>query len=181
MAILEAHVPELEVWAFGSRVTGRPRRTSDLDLVLVTETPLPPARMADLRDAFSESDLPFKVDLVDWAATKENFREIIQKGYVVLKGGDKNSRTGREPGVERRCRLDWAGPGGERKAMGVKKEEKKKVEGPAWRAAREYGFDMSLLEENLHRSPAERIRFHSRALALAEILRKAMKRKRSLS
>ena len=102
LAILDAHVPELEVWAFGSRVTGRPRRTSDLDLVLVTETPLPPARMADLRDAFSESDLPFKVDLVDWAATKEIFREIIQKGYVVLKAGDKNSRTGQDPGAERK-------------------------------------------------------------------------------
>ena len=65
----------------------------------MTETPLPPARMADLRDAFSDSDLPFKVDLVDWAATKENFRKIIKKGYVVLKGGEKNSGTGHDPGA----------------------------------------------------------------------------------
>ncbi len=55
--------------------------------------------MADLRDAFSDSDLPFKVDLVDWAATKENFRKIIKKGYVVLKGGEKNSGTGHDPGA----------------------------------------------------------------------------------
>lgn len=61
--------------------------------------------------------------------------------------------------------------------MGRKKEERKNEEGPAWRAAEEYGFDMSLLEESLRRTPAERIRIHSRALAIAEILRKGMRKK----
>ena len=50
----------------------------------MTERPLPPALMADLKEAFSESDLPFKVDLVDWAVTKERFRRIIEKEYFVL-------------------------------------------------------------------------------------------------
>ena len=38
-----------------------------------------------LRDAFSESDLPFKVDIVDWALTSTEFKEIIKRGYEVLK------------------------------------------------------------------------------------------------
>ncbi len=87
LAILEAHVPGVEVRAFGSRVGGNARRTSDLDLVLMTERPLPPGRMADLREAFSESDLPFKVDLVDWAATKDRFRKIIEERFVVVQKG----------------------------------------------------------------------------------------------
>jgi hypothetical protein len=45
---------------------------------------------------------------------------------------------------------------------------------PAWAAAEAYGCDMSLLESNLRRSPAERIRVHGRALAAALALREAM-------
>ena len=78
-AILAKHVPSLDVRAFGSRVRGTARRTSDLDLVVMTDKPLDTLTMADLREAFSESDLSFKVDIVDWATTKENFRQIIEQ------------------------------------------------------------------------------------------------------
>lgn len=82
--ILHEHAPSLEVRAFGSRVSGTARKTSDLDLALMTEQPFDIARMAELRDAFSESDLPFRVDLVDWAGTSDNFRQLINRDYVVL-------------------------------------------------------------------------------------------------
>lgn len=36
-AILTEHVPDAAVWAFGSRVTGRARPYSDLDLVIETD------------------------------------------------------------------------------------------------------------------------------------------------
>lgn len=83
-AILRQHVPELEVRVFGSRVKRTARRTSDLDLALMTEEPLDTLRMADLRDAFSESDLPFKVDLIDWASTGDRFRQIVERQNQVL-------------------------------------------------------------------------------------------------
>jgi hypothetical protein len=35
---------------------------------------------------------------------------------------------------------------------------------PAWRAACEYGFDMSLIEEALKQTPEERLETHQRAL-----------------
>ena len=41
----------------------------------------------------------------------------------------------------------------------------------AWKAAAAYGFDMSLIEANLRRTSAERIRMHARTLALALQLR----------
>jgi predicted nucleotidyltransferase len=83
-AILARHVPEFEVRAFGSRVCGTARRTSDLDLAIMTAAPLEAARMADPREAFSESDLAFKVDLVDWAGTGAEFRRVIEGAYVVV-------------------------------------------------------------------------------------------------
>ena len=83
--ILEKHLPDLAVRAFGSRVSGTARRTSDLDLVLMTEAPLDPMRMAELREAFTESDLPFKVDLLDRATTGEGFRRLVEPESVLLR------------------------------------------------------------------------------------------------
>ena len=47
----------------------------------------------------------------------------------------------------------------------------------AWQAAKEYGFDMSLVDDNLRLTPWERIRHHSRALATALTLREAMEKR----
>ncbi len=79
-SILKHHVPAHEVWAFGSRA----RRYSDLDLCVLCERPLGLSLHAELAEAFSESDLPWKVDVVDWAITSETFRQIIQAQKVVL-------------------------------------------------------------------------------------------------
>lgn len=40
--------------------------------------------MSDLQEAFVESDLPFRVDIVDWALISENFRKIIEKEYTIV-------------------------------------------------------------------------------------------------
>jgi type I restriction enzyme S subunit len=82
--ILIRHVPHRTVRAFGSRVSGTARRFSDLDLVVMGERPLSLSAVSALLEDFTESDLPFKVDVVDWATTKEAFREIIEKEYVVV-------------------------------------------------------------------------------------------------
>jgi len=83
--ILQTHVPEFAVWAFGSRATGNAKKYSDLDLAVISDKPLSLSVSADLAEAFSESDLPFKVDVVDWATTSENFRRIIERNKVIVK------------------------------------------------------------------------------------------------
>lgn len=80
--ILQKYIPQYSVWAFGSRVKGRAKKYSDLDLAVITSEPLPLALYAYLSDAFSESDLPWRVDIVDWATTSESFRKIIEKNKV---------------------------------------------------------------------------------------------------
>jgi predicted nucleotidyltransferase len=83
-AILAMRVPEYEVRVFGSRVRGTARPTSDLDLAVMTDKSLDSRRRTDLKDDFTESNLPFKVDVVDWAATDEAFRRIIGESYAVI-------------------------------------------------------------------------------------------------
>ena len=98
--ILREHVPGLEARAFGSRVSWTARETSDLDLVLMTESPLDAGRMAALRAAFSGSDLPFRVDVADWAAVSEDFRAIIEREYAVLAPADPAHERRGWPSVE---------------------------------------------------------------------------------
>ncbi len=88
--ILQKNIPQREVWAFGSRVKGTAKRYSDLDLAVIGETPLSLSEHADLSDDFSESDLPWRVDIVDWATTSENFRNIIKRQYIVLQCANEN-------------------------------------------------------------------------------------------
>ena len=76
-AVLQKNVPQRTVWAFGSRVKGAAKPYSDLDLAVVGDTPLSWVELAGLADDFSNSDLPWKVDIVDWANTSEEFRKVI--------------------------------------------------------------------------------------------------------
>ena len=82
--ILRRHVPGQEVWAFGSRVTGRSKKTSDLDLAVIGTAPLGFATLNRLRDDFSESKIPYRVDIVDWATLSDGFRDIISREHVVI-------------------------------------------------------------------------------------------------
>lgn len=82
--ILQKHVPQHEVWAFGSRAKWAAKEFSDLDLAVIGNKPLSLDVSAALSDEFSESDLPYRVDVVDWATTSESFRKIIERDKVVV-------------------------------------------------------------------------------------------------
>jgi type I restriction enzyme S subunit len=82
--ILQDRIPDKTVWAFGSRAKGSAKPYSDLDLAVITDVPLDLDALGALKEAFSESDLPFRVDVVDWAATKQTFRDIIERDKWVV-------------------------------------------------------------------------------------------------
>lgn len=82
--ILAAQIPERTVLAFGSRARRTAKAHSDLDLAILGDGPLPIDRMAALREAFEDSDLPFKVDLVDWQGVEARFREVIRRDAVTV-------------------------------------------------------------------------------------------------
>lgn len=76
--ILDAHLSaDAKVWVFGSRATGRARRYSDLDLAIDAGRPLTLDEFAILRESFSDSDLPYRVDIIDWTAIDDAFRRLI--------------------------------------------------------------------------------------------------------
>jgi type I restriction enzyme S subunit len=82
--ILQRLVPDREVWAFGSRAKWSAKEYSDLDIAVIGDEPLGLTRTAELTEAFQESALPFKVDVVDWATISPSFRRVIQGHHVGL-------------------------------------------------------------------------------------------------
>ena len=87
--ILAEHVPECEVRAFGSRASWTAKDYSDLDLAIAGDGPLDWRTLALLKEAFEESDLPMRVDVLDWHDIAESFQHVIERNYVVLQAGSE--------------------------------------------------------------------------------------------
>lgn len=76
--ILNRYVSGRQVMALGSRVTNNAKPYSDLDLAIMGDTPLDMQTLALLKDAFAESDLPYRVDILQWCQTSPEFKKTIQ-------------------------------------------------------------------------------------------------------
>ncbi len=83
-AVATGHFPDYEVRAYGSGVNGRSNSYSDLDLVAISKKKIDLKLMFQVEEAFEESTLPFRVDLLDWNAISESFHKIIEQKYEVI-------------------------------------------------------------------------------------------------
>ncbi|MDE0365403.1 MAG: restriction endonuclease subunit S [Gammaproteobacteria bacterium] len=84
--LLRKHLPGVEVWAYGSRVSGKSHDGSDLDLVLRGPglSEIPPLQLGDFEEAVQESSIPFLVEVRDWARLPERFHQEIERDHVVI-------------------------------------------------------------------------------------------------
>lgn len=76
----------VEVWAYGSRVTGSAHEGSDLDLVIRSHDlkPLPYDSLLEIIDKIKDSNIPILVELRDWARIPAYFHKYIEQHYEVL-------------------------------------------------------------------------------------------------
>jgi uncharacterized protein len=87
LAILKKRLPlacSVRILVFGSRTGDHPKAHSDLDLCFVSHWDLSYEWLEDLRDDFVESDLPFRVDLVEFKKLSELFQSKVLKEGVVI-------------------------------------------------------------------------------------------------
>lgn len=80
--ILMKNISGVEVWAFGSRVKFTAKKFSDLDLVIVSNSVIPFEVMFSIKADFEESNLPFKVDVLDWSLISDEFKKIISEQFI---------------------------------------------------------------------------------------------------
>lgn len=85
----------IEVWAYGSRVTGTAHEGSDLDLVIRSQDlePLQSGTITELREIIRESNVPIWVEIRDWARLPESFRKNIEKKYEVFMAAQPSSEV----------------------------------------------------------------------------------------
>ncbi len=82
--ILDTYVPSIDVWAFGSRVRKTASEYSDLDIVIVGDDKIPQKTFYQLKDAFEESDLPIRVDVLDWHRISTAFKKNIEAQHIKI-------------------------------------------------------------------------------------------------
>ena len=101
--LIAAHLPQEEVWAYGSRVGGTAHETGDLDLVVRHPADLKVQQgpgFRDFKEALSESNLPFLVELFDWARLPAAFLENIARQHVILYSPELHAHFSDSAGLE---------------------------------------------------------------------------------
>ncbi len=90
LTLLRKYLPETTAWVYGSRAKRTSRPHSDLDLVIFSE-PGQHLQVGELREAFEESNLPFRVDLFVWDDVPDSFRENIREQHIELMLGHEEA------------------------------------------------------------------------------------------
>ena len=83
ISLLDRFVRDTQVWAYGSRVAWTSHPASDLDLVVFASSDQT-SEVLRLREAFDDSNIPFRVDVHIWDRLPSSFHEEIITNYVIL-------------------------------------------------------------------------------------------------
>jgi len=82
-SLLSRYLPNTPVWAYGSRIMGNALPWSDLDLVVFTQAKQK-YQLSLLKEALEESNLPFRIDLLEWDWLSDDFRANIKASHTVF-------------------------------------------------------------------------------------------------
>jgi uncharacterized protein len=83
VAVLSALFPNATIYLFGSRARGTHYERSDIDIALDTGIRLEQVDVGEARDMLNESNIPYKIDVVDVRGVHESMRKnILEEGIV---------------------------------------------------------------------------------------------------
>lgn len=85
LAVLSALFPDARIILFGSRAKDTHAAYSDVDVAIDMGSSIEPVYIGEARDMFSESTLPYKIDVVDFWSVPENMKKLILQEGVVWK------------------------------------------------------------------------------------------------
>ena len=71
-----------KVYIYGSRATGKTKKFSDIDIVLKLKDTETNSIITKLKSDLEESDLPYKIDLVNWHEIAEEYLPQIKKQKI---------------------------------------------------------------------------------------------------
>jgi uncharacterized protein len=71
-----------QFYAYGSRVKGTAHQFSDLDLCYQENIPISITRK--IKEEFQESNLPFRVEVINWCRMSSEFQDLIKKDLIKI-------------------------------------------------------------------------------------------------
>jgi predicted nucleotidyltransferase len=84
--IIKKHAKACEVLVFGSRLKGNNKPFSDLDLAFICKERLDLNKRFKLSLEFEESDLSYRVDIIDYNRASKEFQKIIDSNNEKIFG-----------------------------------------------------------------------------------------------
>lgn len=75
-----------KVAVFGSRATGKNRKFSDVDLLIIGNKPLSLTELALLDEQFELSSIPYTIDLVDKFSMNKDYLRLAEKEMEIIYG-----------------------------------------------------------------------------------------------
>ncbi len=76
----------VSVYLFGSHASNTMVRSSDIDVAVLSNEPLPTGLLSDIRDKLEDSHILYSVDLVDLSEVSQIFKDKVMKEGVIWKG-----------------------------------------------------------------------------------------------
>ncbi len=84
--IVRKYLPDesYKTFIFGSHASGKNRKFSDIDLGIVGPIPLTPKEYISITNDLEESDLPYRVDLIDFTKVSDKFRQVSLNNTIQI-------------------------------------------------------------------------------------------------
>ena len=86
LSIIKNYAEDCEVLVFGSRLKGTNKPFSDLDLAFICNDKLDLKKFSILKLKFEESDLPYRVDIIDYNRVSKEFKKLIDDNNEKIYG-----------------------------------------------------------------------------------------------
>lgn len=77
---------DVKIFLFGSRARGDNAPASDVDIGIIHGPGFNKGKISLLRERIEESNIPYKVEIVDLMETSERFRDSVLKEAILWKG-----------------------------------------------------------------------------------------------
>ncbi len=84
LKIIHLRLPKVTVYAYGSRVNGKPRKYSDLDIALDDGRKIGLSVILQLKESLSETNIPFSIDIIDYHSIGPTFKRIVDNEKIIL-------------------------------------------------------------------------------------------------
>lgn len=85
IVLTRALFPEAKIYLFGSRATGTYTRGSDIDIALDMGQKIDFVAVGELREVLNATNIPQKIDVVDFHSVPKDMQQEIMEDKVVWK------------------------------------------------------------------------------------------------